>query len=273
MARVRLVTLSVMLGLFTVGCGRANYDPLLDCNGSIVDGLVGLWAFDDGAGTTAGDSSGNGHIGSLLGTPTWVEGRVAGALQFSAPDDRVGVGTAPELGLQFPMTLTAWVKPDRLTSDARHSIVGRDDADPGARQFEWGVSRNRDAAVTLYPDCVTDPQHWSGARATLGIDGSWTHVAVTFDEAFEVAHYVDGVLVLTAPLTSATICSASATTYIGGTPKGPYPWEGALDEVRLYERALTPCEITQVYCVGTWHCANGTQDCAESAVDVGADCR
>jgi hypothetical protein len=237
----------------------------------LAEGLIASWTFDEGAGAMVLDASGGGHDGTLVGTAVRATGRVGGGVRFSSPDDRVDVGTDPSLGLQFPMTLTAWVNPDRLVIDSRHSIVGRDDG-AGTRQFEWGVNSSRTPIFTLYPDCTTAGQLGVGASATVGIDGSWTHVAVTFSRDFVVSHFVDGVAAGSGSLSRATICAEIISTSVGGTPYGPYPWEGALDEVRLYGRELSECEIAAIRCLGDWHCVDGEQNCGESSVDTGADC-
>jgi hypothetical protein len=295
------------LSLLVAACGRASYDPLdatpdtaadatldaspdtaidatldaspdtavdsgpVGCDEMLEEGLVASWTFDEATGAMVVDATGNGHDGTLEGSAARATGRVGAGMRFSSPDARVDVGTDPSLSLQFPMTLTAWVNPDRLVSDTRHSIVGRDDG-AGTRQFEWGISSSRMAAVTLYPDCMSDGQVWVDGTTTVGIDGSWTHVAVTLSRDFVVSHYVDGAAAGSGALSRATICPEIISMSIGGTPYGPYPWEGALDEVRFYSRELSECEIAELRCLGDWHCVDGEQNCGESDVDTGADC-
>src|SRR3990170_7060226 len=62
------------------------------------NGLVGYWAFDEGSGTTAGDSSGNGNNGTLTNGPTWVAGKAGnGAVTLDGVDDRVLISTVPTI--------------------------------------------------------------------------------------------------------------------------------------------------------------------------------
>ncbi len=249
----------------------ATSDAGPGCADALGEGLVASWTFDEMSETTAIDATGAGHDGTLLGTTSRIPGRVGSAASFPGIDDRVDVGSDPALGLQFPMTLTAWVRPDRLVDDARHSIFGRDDA-VGFRQFEWGISDSRMPAITLYPDCISEGQVWVGADRQVRIDGAWTHVAVTFGVDFTVTHYIEGAEAGGGPLSRATICPEVISSSIGGTPYGPYPWDGAIDEVRFYDRVLSECEIAELRCLGTWHCADGVQSCGETGIDVGADC-
>jgi hypothetical protein len=57
--------------------------------------LVGWWRLDEGTGTTAYDSSGNGNDGTILGNPQWVAGKVGGALDFDGNGDYIDCGNDP----------------------------------------------------------------------------------------------------------------------------------------------------------------------------------
>ncbi len=61
----------------------------IDVNGSLTEGLVGWWKFDETEGNVASDSSGNGNDGNLTNGPTWTEGKIGGALSFDGVDDYV----------------------------------------------------------------------------------------------------------------------------------------------------------------------------------------
>ena len=75
----------------------------------------GWWRFDDGAGTTAADSSGNGNDGTLSGDPQRVAGKVSGALQFNGVDDFVDIPHAEILTVDNEVTVMAWINPERHT--------------------------------------------------------------------------------------------------------------------------------------------------------------
>ena len=80
-------------------------------------GLVAHWAFDDGAGITAVDSSGNGHDGTLQGDPQWVAGMIgSGALSFDGSDGLVDVGHDESLSMTDELTITVWVKVSDLST-------------------------------------------------------------------------------------------------------------------------------------------------------------
>ncbi|MHC4120593.1 MAG: hypothetical protein ACYSWO_24120, partial [Planctomycetota bacterium] len=72
--------------------------------------LVGWWKFDEGSGTIAYDSSGNGLDGIFEGNPEWVSGRLGGALEFDG-DDWVNVGNPHDLVITEAISIACWVNP------------------------------------------------------------------------------------------------------------------------------------------------------------------
>ncbi len=87
------------------------------------DSLIGWWKFDDGSGTVARDASGRGRDGTLRGGPTWVIGRVDGALHFDGIDDYVEVGSVGISGTA-PRTVLGWVKADTPAVPSWTSVFG-----------------------------------------------------------------------------------------------------------------------------------------------------
>jgi len=90
-------------------------------------GLVGHWRLDEGAGTVAVDSSGNGHNGELLGNPQWVEGVHGGALQFAGNPDKVDVPYSEQLNPDGEFSASVWASVDAGGSGHRSPITSRDD--------------------------------------------------------------------------------------------------------------------------------------------------
>src|SRR3989338_1965645 len=68
-------------------------------------GLVGYWTFDEGAGTTANDSSGNNNTGTLTNGPTWTTGKIGQALNFDGSDDYVKIPGTATLMSNFSVSL------------------------------------------------------------------------------------------------------------------------------------------------------------------------
>ena len=78
-------------------------------NADIHEGLVAHWKFDDGEGTTAQDSSGNGHHGALIGDPQWAPGHLRGALEFDGTDDYVDLPIGSLISSLTNSTFATWV--------------------------------------------------------------------------------------------------------------------------------------------------------------------
>src|SRR5690349_16688012 len=72
---------------------------------TLLSTVVGYWKLDDGTGTVAADSSGQGNNGTLVNGPTWTAGKVGGALQFDGVNDVVDVPNSPSLNISGGITL------------------------------------------------------------------------------------------------------------------------------------------------------------------------
>ena len=86
-------------------------------------GLIAYWNFDEGAGTTACDSSGNGNTATLINGPLWTTGRVGKALYFDGINANATVPGSNSLNLSNSFTLSAWVNPASTFTDFRSILV------------------------------------------------------------------------------------------------------------------------------------------------------
>lgn len=168
-------------------------------------GLVGYWSLNEGAGTSAGDFSGNAKNGTLStsgsGLPTWSNGIRGLALEFDGTDEYVSVGSVSS-GVQ---TVSFWLKADDTTS---RKIIDLN----GTQQVELNDSSQVTATSFTSPTVYVD-----GSSASAVIDTEWHHVIIT----------------------TGTGINASAAD-IGRVSAGYF--DGKIDEVRLYTRALTASE-------------------------------
>jgi len=196
--------------------------------GSARADLVGHWTFDEGQGTTAYDSSGNDHHGTLQGDPQWVTGYIGGALELDGTDDYVEVPDDEGLHLWETFTLAAWIY-----------------------QLESGSSRIIDkigAGTANGPHFDTHPgtrlRCCSGTCISTTADHTleqWHHVAVTFDEG-DVKIYLDGAVAAEGSVPS-PLAGNSLSLRIGAASDGGSLFHGLIDDVRVYNHALTETEI------------------------------
>ncbi|MFB0553434.1 MAG: LamG domain-containing protein [Phycisphaerae bacterium] len=210
--------------------------------------LIGWWRLD----SDAIDSSGNNHHGTIFGNPQWVAGKIGGALEFYGVDDRVEMPDAnPAAGFahEGEITWAAWVK---TTEGGRRAIICQGPA--GAAHVSGNKTLGIETAGT-----VTVRANGVGAAAgftsnVVVTDDQWHHVAVTF--AFEtngandtMKVYIDGDLSKGYETDTVNINqnSAAATDFImilGNNIGGAWvPYDGLMDDVRIYNRALSEAEI------------------------------
>jgi hypothetical protein len=197
-------------------------------------GLVAAYAFSEGAGTTAADVSGHGNHGTVSGA-AWAAGRMGAALAFDGVDDAVIVPDRASLDLTAALTLEAWISPSVLSG--WRVIVDK---------TTTGLPSNY--YLGLYGDEVAFGFYAGGAwrdHVTSGVDlpaNAWTHVAATFDDAADrVRIYVNGVLRLSAVELGRPVANAEQLRI--GIGFANEAFAGRIDEVRVYDRALTASQI------------------------------
>jgi hypothetical protein len=227
----------------------------------IEDGLVGHWKFNEASGPTAVDSSPSGNDGTYANSPTPTTGQYNNALEFSGElgsdptHDRVAIGDPADGSLDF----------------------GSGSFSYGLWLYATGSAGSYDMPWTKGGGCVGcrgyDMEFGTGSWTTYIGDGdevntslvsaspilnAWTHVMVVVDRpASKHNTYVNGALV-TSDNISATFGSVDTTTHanIGAATTGNHPFLGLIDDVRVYNRALTADEVALLY--------NGGQSCGVS---------
>lgn len=228
---------------------------------SPVPPVAGLWALEDGSGVTATDTSGNGNTGTLVNGPAWVSGKVGGALAFDGVNDYVTPGDPVALRPSFGLTMASWVQ---LTdASVTRVILAKDDA--------------------LAPNNATYLRYQSGGKVGCGIGGTqllagsgiiagqWYHLACTYDGAMMRA-YVNGALVGQVARTGAIADEIGVAWLIGARrPSSPAIFmAGRLDDVRVYQSALTTAEIAGLYS-NAFVCGDGLDNDSDGLFDYPAD--
>ena len=203
---------------------------------ALADGLVAAYSFDQGAGTTLNDISGNGNHGSLTGATWTTGGRFGGALTFNGTSNLVTVADAASLDLTTGMTQEAWVRPSALGGEWRTAIIKER---PGGLAYSL-YAHGTDATNVPMAEVTI-----GGARTVAGSSalpiGIWTHIATTYDGA-TLRFFVNGVQVDQRAQTGAITTSTSPLRIGGNSVWGEY-FAGQIDEVRIYDRALTAAEV------------------------------
>ena len=193
-------------------------------------GLVAAYGFNEGSGTTVNDASGNRHNGTLQGGASWTtSGKYGKAISFNGTGALVSIPNSSLLQLRTAMTLEAWVNPSTLTGIWRDVIYKGDD-----NYYLAADSTNVRPAI-----CGPSGQALFGTGKLSA--NAWTHLAGTYDGT-TVRLYLNGVQVSSRTQTGTIPVSTNPLQIGGDTIYGQY-FPGRIDEVRIYNRALSAADI------------------------------
>ena len=210
---------------------------------------VAAYSFDEGEGATVEDLTGNAHAATIEGAAWTTHGRYGGALQFDGENDCVSVPESAQF--QFladeEFTFEAWVRPQGENTQA--VISQEDDAsEEGESPFAYSL---------LVGEEESSPRGWlrkGGEAGHAGVSGpdptpynAWSHIAFT-DDGARIRVYLDGVLIGTEP--SIPLTSAEGPVTIGCLDNYSNYFDGRIDEVRIYDRALDEAELRQTMNAG-----------------------
>ena len=194
-------------------------------------GLVAVYGFGEGTGPTTADASGNGNTGSIANATWTTSGKFGSALVFNGSNALVTIAHAPELNLTTAMTLMAWVKPSSATTNFRH-VIWKD-------YLAYFFSSNSDTGAPGIGGNYGGGQAFLYAPSALTVD-AWTHLAATFDGT-TLRIFVNGTQV--ASEARSGVIATSTTNLKIGAGDGFEFFAGVLDEVRIYNVALTQAQI------------------------------
>lgn len=246
-----LPLLATVLGISLLGSCR-SFD--LDNRASYPrDGLLVYYPFDAEKGRTVIDRSRNGRDATLYGTAQWTRGVLGGAILFSGTIDSYAAdedGGSTFNGLTA-VSLAAWVKSNEIQSDAGFFIceppVGHDralslryDRDGATSGSANGVK----GGVTVNDGMQLSFETVSGLQTS-----TWQHLVMTWESGVGFQLYADGAAVeLTANAMETGELTGMTTLFIGkGGKDAGSSWNGAVDELFVYGRVLTPEEVMSLY--------------------------
>ncbi|MEN3326473.1 MAG: hypothetical protein V7638_1280, partial [Acidobacteriota bacterium] len=201
-------------------------------------GLKGNWKFDENSGTTTADSSGNNNTGTLTSGATWTTGQSGAATNLDGVNDYVQVGAQSSLALASAGTLSAWIYPTGAGSLATYGgiIINK--------EGEYEVARFQDGTIQWAFANTNPGWTWINTGYVAPLN-QWTHVAVTYDSGV-VKTYINGTLFHTYSGSGAIgdVDSSQNDFRIGGRQSTSHNFQGRIDEVRVYNRALSATEVT-----------------------------
>ena len=237
MAKLRNIVLALLLLVSTAYAqGPAgNDDGIIPANSIILRsmpdrGLVGYWSFDDSTGVTgvtALDLSGYGNDGAITGAVD-TTGVVREGLFFSGSGDKIDTG-ADMIGTGAD-TFCAWINPASLGTSSAGRIIDNAGIVLATYVSNTLLFSSDDSTV------ITSPFN----SITLN---QWQHVCVTRDAAGLATFYINGVQSGTMNRNSGTPVAGANNVIIGNDLASARDFNGGMDEIRIYDRVLSPGEI------------------------------
>ena len=202
--------------------------------GPLPAGLIAAYGFEEGSGSTTVDNSGRGHTGTISGAAWTSAGHSGKGLQFDGVNDSVMVADAADLDLTLGATMEAWVRPTTL--NGWRTVVLKEAVGDLAYALYSSNDTSRPAALTRLSGTTS-----LAAGANPIAPNSWSHLAGTYDGA-TLRLYVNGTQVSATGATG-LISATASPLMIGGNSVWNEFFAGTIDDVRIYNRALSPAEI------------------------------
>ncbi|MDQ5961468.1 MAG: hypothetical protein QG581_389, partial [Patescibacteria group bacterium] len=244
----RALSASEISDLYQMGGVKENTSALQPQGiGNLNSGLTGYWKFDDGSGSTAADSSGNANTGTLVNTPTWTTGQIGGGIGLvnaSAQYVSLGNPSTYDLTSTGRLTVSAWVKTGSSIINSTLGIVKRGATNTVGAPDQYALTSSNTRWRFMAGNGTTYTEVF-GPGAQL-VPDTWYHLTGVIDAA-NISLYVNGVSAATPVARPAGSPPASVSNFIGSVMAGGPAWDGTIDEVRIYSRALSAEEISRLY--------------------------
>jgi len=249
---IYLISLVLLLGL---AADRANADITTD--------LMGYWKLDD----NANDSSGNNYHGEEYGSPSYVLGMIGQAMEFNGSQS-VYIPEFTGIQNQDEVTVCMWVKADRNTG--ADQVMWFTDEDGSYGRVRFGI--NGDEWEWKHGGDGSNPNADDGENPI--ILGEWTHLAGVRKNNDRLELFVNGISVEQTAFGVAGVAEPQAS--IGSERRSPTsvrdPFEGTIDEVRIYSRALSAADIQELFAfTGALPALASNPDPADEQTDVPRD--
>ena len=225
-------------------------EVFIQTNANVVQGLLGYWKFDEGSGTVAIDSSGNGNNGTINGNPVWGTGSPVNGSSYLDMD---GVNDYVDINhyLSLPQyTAAMWFRIDSSTGN-RDLFSAFNSSEGHGLLLEFRGSDSpidRIRYIHRYPLGTAGQTNESYYTTTTYGDGQWHHLAAVRPSGSTRLLYVDGNQV--ASTSSLGAFDQPGKVLVGmmrpGSTGDYRYWNGGIDDVRVYNRALSAAEIANL---------------------------
>jgi hypothetical protein len=234
---------------------------VLNITGQASAELILHWRFDEGSGDVVNDSSGNGHVGTIEGA-TWTVDDKGPCLEFGGDGDRVVDENGPSYlnGLDA-VTIAVWIKSNQVPTDAGFIQGEEPDGGDNIMTMRYDVAGATSGGSSLLKMAVVAPGDEQQLESSSNLQTTeWQHVAMTWARGEQLQLYVNGELDTPAANGAPRdVSTADVTIFIvgQGAKDAGGGWNGLIDDVRIYNTALTQVEIQSAMAGTVWPYAIG----------------
>ena len=198
-------------------------------------GLVGHWTFDEGSGNAVGDSSGMNNHGVIVGDVGWVDGKFGSALMFTQAQSCVRIEHSESLNMVKEVTIALWTKPEASQPDWGKLLCKQ-------KIVEYPYSLQCDDVDTIFGTVFAAERF--DTEPHLPIFTEWGHLACVYNgEA--IVLYKDGEEVARTDAKD-KLQQNNLPVTIGSRLASDQSFMGIIDDVKLYNRALSQLEIQSI---------------------------
>jgi len=259
----RALSAGEVKNLYNQGVSKFNKTP----TNAITNSLVGHWTFDgakvvNGVALDSSGSGNNGNLGSIATSTFYSIGKIGQGFNFDGVDDYVIATDNASLSITGNLTISAWIKP--VDATVMQSVVSKYDSAGNQRSYFMNISDTSiscNARELLLAVSSTLTPFTGAAKCSNAVLSSnkWSNVVAVYNASAQTVDlYIDGVNQTRATV-SGTIPSSIAdssrnlsigSSYSNSTTPNAKPFKGGIDDVRVYNRALSAGEIKMLYNMG-----------------------
>ena len=201
--------------------------------------LVGNWRMNEGSGPTLVDNSGFGNNAQIFGSPSWSAGVAGSQLNLSGTSQYGSVPDASSLDITTSITMAAWIRPQVMKSQR---ILQK-----GTDVDGYLLNLLSTGKVSIEFNQISSSAYKLNSSALYPTNGTtWMHVAATYNGT-TIKMYINGVENKSLNVTPAPINTNNLPLMIGSKNDGGSSFSGGLDDVRVYNYALSASEVLDLY--------------------------
>src|SRR4030042_4517511 len=212
-------------------------------------GLVGYWNFNEGEGCIVHGNSSNNNYGTLKPEcDIWAEdknGEQAKALEFNGLDDYIHISDSSSLQIENEVSISIWLKPPDTLPDSNMTILRKRAAYPEDYSFAFVYNQEDKGYGWAVSSGTTGALDYIKSTNTV-LFGQWQHIVVTFDNS-ERKIYMDNNLINDTVTSTLANTGSNYDLYIGQEADGSDNFKGMIDDIRIYNHALSANEIMSLY--------------------------